>query len=143
MLTGGDKRMNTLGKRISFFRKKCNMTQLDLANDIGISDKAVSKWERDLSVPDISTIKKLAEIFNVSVEDLMGEVDVNKNIEKVEYKNSITALIKLILTSVALAMGIAVVLLLNLKEIDIESALEMLGLGVIGIALSNMIKSKK
>lgn len=135
--------MNTLGKRISFFRKKCNMTQLDLANDIGISDKAVSKWERDLSVPDISTIKKLAEIFNVSVEDLMGEVDVNKNIEKVEYKNSITALIKLILTSVALAMGIAVVLLLNLKEIDIESALEMLGLGVIGIALSNMIKSKK
>lgn len=135
--------MNTLGKRISFFRKKCNMTQLDLANDIGISDKAVSKWERDLSVPDISTIKKLAEIFNVSVEDLMGEVDVNKNIEKVEYKNSITALIKLILTSVALAMGIAVVLLLNLKEIDFESALEMLGLGVIGIALSNMIKSKK
>uniref|UniRef100_UPI004057835B helix-turn-helix domain-containing protein n=1 Tax=Agathobacter sp. TaxID=2021311 RepID=UPI004057835B len=135
--------MNTLGKRIAFFRKKYNMTQLDLANEIGITDKAVSKWERDLSMPDISVIKKMAEIFGISVEELIGQADIVKDNDKKNHENSLISMLKTILVSVGLAMGIAVVILLNMKEIDVESSLEMLGLGVIGIALSNLIRSKK
>lgn len=47
------------------------MTQLELAEKMGVTDKAVSKWERDLSFPDVSSIPKLAEILEVSVDELM------------------------------------------------------------------------
>ncbi|HHF7056679.1 helix-turn-helix domain-containing protein [Streptococcus mutans] len=47
------------------------MTQLELAEKMRVTDKVVSKWERDLSFPDINSIPKLAEIFEVSVDDLM------------------------------------------------------------------------
>lgn len=56
---------------ISSLRKEKGMTQLELAEKMRVTDKAVSKWERDLSFPDINSIPKLAEIFEVSVDDLM------------------------------------------------------------------------
>lgn len=52
-------------------KKRKRMTQLELAEKMRVTDKAVSKWERDLSFPDINSIPKLAEIFEVSVDDLM------------------------------------------------------------------------
>ncbi len=61
----------TLGTMISSLRKDKGMTQLELAEIMGVTDKAVSKWERDLSCPDINSIPKLAEILEISVEDLM------------------------------------------------------------------------
>lgn len=51
------------------------MTQLDLAEKMGVTDKAVSKWERDLSSPDIRTVPKLAEALGISVEELMQTKD--------------------------------------------------------------------
>lgn len=64
-------RKQTLGMIISSLRKEKGMTQLELAEKMRVTDKAVSKWERDLSFPDINSIPKLAEIFEVSVDDLM------------------------------------------------------------------------
>lgn len=64
-------RKQTLGMMISSLRKEKGMTQLELAEKMRVTDKAVSKWERDLSFPDINSIPKLAEIFEVSVDDLM------------------------------------------------------------------------
>lgn len=61
----------TLGTMISSLRKDKGMTQLELAEIMGVTDKAVSKWERDLSCPDINSIPKLAEILEISVDDLM------------------------------------------------------------------------
>lgn len=61
----------TLGMMISSLRKEKGMTQLELAEKMGVTDKAVSKWERDLSLPDINSIPKLAEIFDISVDELM------------------------------------------------------------------------
>lgn len=57
----------TLGTMISSLRKDKGMTQLELAEIMGVTDKAVSKWERDLSCPDINSIPKLAEILEISV----------------------------------------------------------------------------
>ena len=59
----------TLGTMISSLRKDKGMTQLELAEIMGVTDKAVSKWERDLSCPDINSIPKLAEFLEISVED--------------------------------------------------------------------------
>ena len=59
------------GKFIAKRRKDLNMTQNELAEKLHITDKAVSKWERGLSFPDISVLIPLAEILNISLYDLL------------------------------------------------------------------------
>ena len=61
----------TLGRMIASLRKERGMTQLELAERMGVTDKAVSKWEWDLSCPSVETLPKLAELFRVSVDELM------------------------------------------------------------------------
>ena len=51
----------SMGEIISTLRKEKGMTQKDIADKLGITDKAVSKWERDVAFPDTATIPKLAE----------------------------------------------------------------------------------
>ena len=62
---------HTFGNMVAELRRQSGMTQLELAEKMGVTDKAVSKWERDLSFPDINSVPKLAEIFGVSVDELM------------------------------------------------------------------------
>ena len=60
-----------IGKFISRKRKLKNLTQKELANKLHITDKAVSKWERGLSLTDISVLIPLSEILNVGLYDLL------------------------------------------------------------------------
>lgn len=60
-----------IGCQIATFRKMNNMTQADLAERLSYSDKAVSKWERGESVPDVFTLVQLCEQLGVSVNDLL------------------------------------------------------------------------
>ncbi len=62
----------TIGKRIQTLRKEKNLTQEQLAEQIGVSAQAVSKWENDYSCPDISILPKLAEVLGVSTDTLLG-----------------------------------------------------------------------
>ena len=62
----------SMGEIISSLRKEKGMTQKDLADMLNITDKAVSKWERDIACPDTMTLPKLAEILGISVEDLLN-----------------------------------------------------------------------
>ena len=63
------------GGFIRSLRLNSSMTQKQLAEKLGISDKAISKWERGLSCPDISLLSELADLFRVSIEDLLnGEI---------------------------------------------------------------------
>ena len=62
----------SMGEIVSTLRREKGMTQKELANKLNITDKAVSKWERDVAYPDTQTIPKLAEILDISVEDLMN-----------------------------------------------------------------------
>lgn len=59
-----------LGENIRRFRKKTKMTQEELADKIGVSFQAVSKWENAQSAPDISLLPLLAEVFNCRIDDL-------------------------------------------------------------------------
>ena len=81
--------METVGAFIRQERKKQSLTQKDLGEAVGVSDKAVSKWERGLSFPDITLLSALADVLDVSIVELIqGErfqedkVDVN-NIKEV------------------------------------------------------------
>lgn len=67
----------TIAKNIVQLRRAKGMTQLELAEQLNYSDKAVSKWERGESLPDIIVLKEIADLFQVKVDDLLtvGEED--------------------------------------------------------------------
>ena len=62
----------TLGKRIVSNRKRLGLTQDQLAEQLGVTAQAVSKWENDQSCPDISILPRLADIFNITTDVLLG-----------------------------------------------------------------------
>lgn len=63
---------DTLGKRIMALRKAAGMTQEQVAEHLGVSPQAVSKWENDVSCPDVTMIPRIAQLFNVSTDELLG-----------------------------------------------------------------------
>ena len=125
----------TLGMMISSLRKEKGMTQLELAEKMGVTDKAVSKWERDLSFQDINSIPKLAEVFEVSVDELMQvKTETKENMSK----NKIDEIVDTVLKGVGVAMGIAVTVLSVLGELEANTAFVMLGIGLASISISQL-----
>lgn len=123
----------TLGMMISSLRKEKGMTQLEFAEKMGVTDKAVSKWERDLSFPDINSIPKLAEIFEISVDELMQvktETKGNMN------RNKVDEIVDTTLKGIGIAMGIAVMVLSILGELETKTAFIMLGMGLASVSIS-------
>ena len=132
----------SFGEMISSLRKDRGMTQLDLAKKMGVTDKAVSKWERDLSFPDINSIPKLAEIFEVSVDELMQvKSDVNVVEEEVVKESKFEEVIDVVPKGIGLAMGIAVTVLAVLGELETNTAFIMLGIGLASVSIS-LLKNK-
>lgn len=122
----------TLGKRICACRKEKGMTQLELAEKMGVTDKAVSKWERDLSAPDINSIPKLAELLDISVEALMqGTTDPGEPVQT----NKAREIVDTALKGIGIAMGVAVAVLSVLGKVETNSALAMLGIGLACISI--------
>ena len=62
-----------IGSNIASYRKRANLTQAGLAEKLNYSDKAVSKWERGESVPDVITLVQLANQFDITVNDLLAD----------------------------------------------------------------------
>ena len=75
-----------IGKFISSKRKEINITQSDLAEKLGITDRAISKWENGICMPDAGTIPELCKLLNITINDLFsGEVvDMKDNEKKLE-----------------------------------------------------------
>ena len=63
--------MESIGNRIGRLRRQANMTQEALAEELGISSQAVSKWENDLSCPDISLLAELSRILGTTADELL------------------------------------------------------------------------
>ena len=62
-----------IANNIAELRKMNHMTQQDLAEKLNYTDKAISKWERGESTPDIESLSALAKMFNLTVDDLLNE----------------------------------------------------------------------
>ena len=74
-----------IGKFIATCRKQVNLTQLQLADKLGITDKAISKWERGIAMPDTSIMLQLCDILGISVNELLSGEKIN--MENNEQKN--------------------------------------------------------
>ena len=70
-----EKLKRQIGANIASYRKRIGLTQVGLAERLNYSDKAVSKWERGESVPDVMTLVQLAEQFEINVNDLLVDPD--------------------------------------------------------------------
>ncbi|MGN0628229.1 MAG: helix-turn-helix domain-containing protein [Oscillospiraceae bacterium] len=120
----------SMGEIISTLRKERNMTQRELAEKLNVTDKAVSKWERGLSCPDVSSLPKLAEALGVPVETLLDAAPKSD-----DNKSEADKIVNLVLKAVPLAMGIAVIVGNALGKLDISSAMSFLGIGLFCLAL--------
>lgn len=65
--------MEEIGRKILSLRKSRNMTQVNLADKLGITYQAVSSWERGNSMPDIEKLPEIAKLFEISIDELIGE----------------------------------------------------------------------
>lgn len=128
----------TFGATISALRKEKGMTQLELARQMGVTDKAVSKWERNLSFPDVASLPKLAEVLGTSVDDLL---EVKTAAQEEPAGPKVPALVELVLKAVALAMGVGVTALTVMDEVEPRNALGLLGIGVACLALVQLTHS--
>ena len=74
-----------IAKNITVLRQNAKMTQFDLAEKLNYSDKAISKWERAESIPDVSVLKSIADLFGVTVDYLLqdGHTDIPKAVDDV------------------------------------------------------------
>ena len=127
-----EKLKGRIGANIAAYRKRANLTQAGLAEKLNYSDKAVSKWERGESVPDVITLVLLAEQFGVTVNDLL--VDPNAipadndpgKLEKVMTQVSEKALKRKANKSVILALSSTLVWFVALLVFVIMSSIDFL-----------------
>ena len=142
----------TFGQRFSRLRKNLGLKQDDIAEKVNISAQAVSKWENDLSAPDISTLPILADILNVSLDELLGrEVEETKIEPEGKRKDINSMLLKIIVLSsegdkVKVNLPLAIIKLCidagmelpningkdSLKNIDFNQIFMLIDAGVIG-----------
>ena len=146
----------TLGKRIAMLRRQKGLKQEDLANTLGVSSQAVSKWENDQTCPDISLLPKLAELLGVTVDELLsGEkkelaqtAKVLPPEERKDIKDMMLRIVvdsadgdrvrvnlPMVLVQVALEMGMEMPQISGngaLKNIDLAQILAMVQQGAIG-----------
>ena len=73
-----------IGKKIADARKECNMTQMELADELGVSYQAVSNWERSKSLPDIDKYNQISQVLDLSLEDLLGSHEGARTIQIVQ-----------------------------------------------------------
>ena len=144
-----DINMETLGTRLVELRKKYNFTQADIGEKLNVSVQAVSKWENDLSLPDYDYLIKLADLFNTSIDELLGRK--KEIVRQEENKDKNKLLFKISIKSadgdeinINLPLSVIKVLVENnsntniisgnesLKNIDFASLLSLAEQGVIG-----------
>ena len=106
-----------IGKNIAEYRKLSNISQIALAEKLNYSDKAVSKWERGESLPDIIVLKQIADIFGVTVNDLLGYKDAKK--KKLDIKKIVQNKKLLLSLSVGLVWLVATVIFVFLQLFDV------------------------
>lgn len=99
-----------LADNLTKLRKKHKLTQVELAHQLGFSDKSISKWEQGDTIPDIETIKKIADLYGVSVDSLLEDKPHEDEIDTKERKRIMTNKIIITLLAVTVVWTSSIVL---------------------------------
>ena len=75
----------TIGKNIAELRKNSGMTQEQLAETLGVSSQSVSKWENDVTMPDIMLLPVIAGCFDITVDELYGSINPKEKRQAIDY----------------------------------------------------------
>ena len=122
----------TIGNRITKYRKTKKLTQEGLAEQLGVSSQAVSKWENDLSCPDISLLPKLCSVLGISTDELlMGRSD-EVRLVPVEQRKPLEELTLRVRVNSAEGDKVRVNLPMTLVKVCMEIGMEM-GPGMAGM----------
>ncbi len=143
----------TIGNRISKYRKEKGFTQEELASMLGVSSQAVSKWENDISCPDIQLLPQLCRILGISTDELLTgsrdevrlvPVEQRKSVDKLTLRirvnssegDKVRVNLPMPLVKLAIEMGIEVAPQMNgmgaMKNIDMNRIMDLVEKGVIG-----------
>ena len=106
-----------IGQNISEYRKLSNMSQIELAEKLNYSDKAISKWERGESLPDIIVIKQIADIFGITLNDLIGQKDTKK--KRIDLKKLVRTKTFVLLLSMGLVWLVGAIVFVCFQMLDI------------------------
>ena len=99
-----------LADNLTKLRKKHKLTQVELAHQLGFSDKSISKWEQGDTIPDIETIKKIADLYGISVDSLLEDKPQEDEIDTKERKRIMTNKIIITLLAVTVVWTSSIVL---------------------------------
>ena len=144
--------MKTLGQKIAELRKVHQLTQEELAERMYVSSQAVSKWENDLSVPDVSALIQLSDEFHVTLDELLKNEEPKVQLLPETQRRSMDEMVINILvreasgTNVRLSLPLSIVKLAveigmelpqissneQIKKIDLEKVFALVEQGVVG-----------
>lgn len=132
-----------MGNLISDLRRQKSMTQKDLADQLNVTDKAVSKWERGICCPDIGTIPELAELLGISSEELLDMKKSTGDGSPMHKLDSIHMMIIIVFKAVGLAMGIAALVTSIIGQVSQKSQIFMLAIAAVCFGLVQIDGLKK
>ena len=123
----------TIGNRIAKYRKEKNLTQEALAEQLGVSSQAVSKWENDLSCPDISLLSGLCNLLGITTDELLTGRSEEVRLVPVEQRKSLDELTLRIRVNSSDGDKVRVNLPMTLVKVCMEIGVEI-GPGMAGMA---------
>lgn len=105
----------TIAKNITYYRKKIGLTQIQLADKINYSDKAISKWERGEAIPDIFILIKLCEIFSITINDLIKDLD-KKHTPQPKINHLLISILSVVIVWIVAVLVFVILSLCNLEH---------------------------
>lgn len=97
-----------IGDKIYKFRKSRNLSQEEFANSIGVTRQIVSKWESNQSIPGVDKLKKISDVYNISYDELLNDVNYDKD-KKYNIKKYIILFILMILVQIIFIFVVSLV----------------------------------
>lgn len=141
----------TIGKKLYDLRKQSGFTQDYVAERLGVSAQAVSKWENDIACPDIMTLPNIAEIYGITIDELFKNEEVQSNVkyEKTEKVNENELIFRVYVDTVngdTVKVNLPYILVkelikvgknvsftgVDLSDVDFENVFKMVEMGVLG-----------
>lgn len=123
----------SLGQLINSKRRAQGLTQSELAEQLRVSDQAVSKWERNLSRPGLRVTNKLKTLLDISTEELTTAQQATPSHYRI--LQAFDAYLTFGLLVAAMVLAIVATVLLILEQIELRNAVIMIGMAVVGVSV--------